>query len=116
MCHHQDAMQLDEESLETWESFAARFARVSEIFLTRFLRAYVLTTDPGFEGTLRDFINQGEKLNILDDAHAWLGIRELRNLTAHDYSEEDLTHFFARLKNEAPRLLKLKEIISAINI
>lgn len=111
-----DVNELDEESLETWESFAARFARVSEIFLTRFLRAYVLTTDPGFEGTLRDFINQGEKLNIIDNAHAWLGIRELRNLTAHDYSEEDLTHFFNRLKMETPRLLKLKEIVRAINV
>lgn len=29
--------QLDEEGLETWESFAARFCRVSEIFLTRYI-------------------------------------------------------------------------------
>lgn len=104
-----DATQLDEETLETWESFSARFARVADIFLTRFLRAYILTDDPGFEGTLRDFVNQGEKIGIIDDARAWMGIRELRNITAHDYSENDLTQFFIRLKTEAPRLLQITE-------
>ena len=65
-----DVGQLDEESLETWESFAARFARGADIFLSRFVRAYVLINDPSFEGTLRDFVNQGEKLGIIDDARA----------------------------------------------
>ncbi len=83
---------LDEESLETWESFAARFSRASEIFLTQHLRTIVLMNDPGFTGSLRDFINQGEKLGIIDDAKAWIAIRELRNITAHNYSEKDLAN------------------------
>ena len=110
-----DVTQLDEESLETWESFSARFARVADIFLTRFLRAYVLTNDPGFEGTLRDFVNQGEKLGLIDDARVWMGIRELRNITSHDYSENDLTQFFSRLKTETPRLLKIKALLHAFD-
>lgn len=110
-----DVSHLDEENLETWESFAARFARVADIFLARYLRNYVLLNDPGFEGTLRDFVNQAEKLGIIDDVNAWMGIRELRNITSHDYSEEDLTQFFARLKKEAPRLLSIQEKINAIN-
>ncbi|MBS0349949.1 MAG: nucleotidyltransferase substrate binding protein [Proteobacteria bacterium] len=104
---------LDDETLETWESFSARFARVAEIFLTRYLRSYVLAADPGFEGTLRDFVNQGEKLGLIDDARVWMGIRELRNISSHDYSETDLTHFFIRLKNEAPRLLSIREKLDA---
>ncbi len=110
-----DATQLDEESLETWESFSARFARVVDIFLTRYLRAYVLTNDPGFEGTLRDFVNQGEKLGVIEDARAWMSIRELRNITAHDYSENDLTQFFERLKKETPRLLTIKAKMNALD-
>lgn len=98
---------LDEESLETWESFAARFSRASEIFLTQYLRTIVLMNDPGFIGSLRDFINQGEKLGIIDDAKAWIAIRELRNITAHNYSEKDLSNFFKLLKKECPRLLKI---------
>jgi hypothetical protein len=110
-----DVDQLDEENLETWESFATRFARVADIFLARYVRNYVLLNDPGFEGTLRDFVNQAEKLRIIDDANAWMGIRELRNITSHDYSEEDLTQFFARLKKETPRLLAIQEKIHAFN-
>jgi len=110
-----DVKKMDEESLETWESFAARFSRVADIFLMQFIRSYILTNDPGFEGTLRDFVNQAEKLGIIDDARAWMGIRELRNLSAHDYSENDLSQFFDRLKAEAPRLLKITEKLHAID-
>lgn len=110
-----DAKNLNEEALETWESFSARFARVTDIFLTRFLRAYVLTNDPGFEGTLRDYVNYGEKLGIIDDARAWMGIRELRNITAHEYSDNDLTQFFEALKMETPRLLNIIGKLNAFN-
>lgn len=105
----EDARQLDEESLETWESFSARFSRVADIFMSRYLKTLVLKNDPGFSGSLRDVVNQGEKLLALDDAKAWMAVRELRNISAHDYSEEDLTEFFKRLKKEAPRLLKIRD-------
>lgn len=103
---------LDEESLETWESFAARFSRVSDMFLTRYLRTAILVNDPGFTGTVRDFVNQSEKLNLIDDAESWMNIRELRNITVHDYSEKDLTAFFKRLKTECPRLLAIKTLLT----
>lgn len=106
-----DADLLDEESLETWESFAVRFARVADIFITRYLRTYVLLNDPGFSGSLRDFINQAEKIKLIDNADHWLAIRELRNITAHEYSEDDLTEFFKRLKNECPKLLSLTTLL-----
>jgi hypothetical protein len=106
-----DATRLDEESLETWESFSTRFSRVADIFLTKYLRTRVLMNDLGFTGTLRDFVNQGEKLGIVDSADAWMAIRELRNISAHDYSEEELSEFFERLKQESGRLLKLKLMI-----
>lgn len=106
--------ELSEENLETWESFTTRFARVADIFLTRFLRAYVLNNDPGFQGSLRDFVNQGEKLGIIDNANAWMGIRELRNITAHEYTDEEIALFFERIRSETPRLLKIREIVNAI--
>lgn len=101
--------QLDEESLETWESFAARFARVADIFLMKYLRAFVLQQDPGFTGSLRDFVNQAEKLNLIDDAEKWMRIRELRNISAHEYTDKDLVEFFKRLKQECPFLLVIKD-------
>jgi hypothetical protein len=102
-----DPKKLDDESLEVWESFAARFSRVADMFLLRYLRAQILKNDPGFSGSLRDFVNQGEKLGLLDAA-AWMDIRELRNITVHDYTEEELAFFFQRLKQECSRLLAIK--------
>lgn len=99
---------LNEETMETWESFAARFSRVADMFLMRYLRTQIMSSDPGFSGSMRDFVNQGEKLGFLDDASAWMNIRELRNVVAHDYSEEELAYFFERLKKECPRLLAIK--------
>lgn len=111
-----DANQLDEEGLETWESFAARFSRVSEIFLTRYLRTLILLQDPGFSGSLRDLVNQAEKFGIINNAETWMSIREMRNITAHDYSEKDLAMFFTRLKNECPHLLQIDETLKKYEI
>ena len=103
-----DPEQLGEETLETWESFAARFCRVADIFLMEYLRAYVLKEDPGFTGSLRDFVNQAEKLNLITNAEKWMAIRELRNISTHEYTDKDLAEFFKRIKKEALDLLAIK--------
>jgi hypothetical protein len=102
---------MDEEDLETWESFAARFCRVSDIFLTKYIRTYVLSQDPGFSGSFRDFLNQAEKLSLIENVDTWMAIRELRNITAHDYTDKDLAVFFQRLQQETHRLLALKHML-----
>ncbi|MFH1727494.1 MAG: hypothetical protein ABIA04_03655 [Pseudomonadota bacterium] len=81
-----DVKNLDEESLETWESFSSRFTRVVDLFLTKYLKARVLVEDPGFDGTLRDYVNMGEKLELVEDADLWMELRELRNISAHEYT------------------------------
>ena len=107
-----DCSQLNEEELETWESFAARFGRASDIFLMRYLRTRILEEDPGFIGTLRDFLLRAEKMNLIDDAKKWLAIRELRNLSAHEYVEEGLTKFYRLLKKHAPELLSIANLFN----
>ena len=99
---------LNEEELETWESFVARFSRVADIFLMKYLKAVVKSGDPGFDGTLRDYLHQGEKLGLIADSQYWLNIRELRNIAAHEYAAENLGHFFLRLRAECPKLLSIK--------
>jgi len=107
----EDVEKLDEESLETWESFSARFGRVADIFLSKYLRLTILLDDPGFTGTLRDFVNQAEKLKMIEDANIWMAIRELRNISSHDYSESDLSAFFRQLKKECPKLLTITALL-----
>lgn len=103
--------QLDEVSMEIWESFAARFDRVADMFMMRYLRACVLQQDVGFVGSFRDFLNQAEKINLIEDAETWMAIRGLRNIAAHEYTDKDLAEFFKRLKKEAPLLLSLRAVL-----
>ncbi|HXW53301.1 MAG TPA: HepT-like ribonuclease domain-containing protein [Myxococcota bacterium] len=105
--------KLDEEMLETWESFAARFGRVCDIFLSRYLRTLVLIEDPGFSGTLRDFLNLAEKMRLINDAKDWLALRELRNIAAHEYSEKDMSIFFEALRNNCPKLLAISNLLGS---
>lgn len=102
---------LDEEKMADWESFSARFSRVADIFLSKYLRARIMIEDPGFKGTMRDFVNQGEKIGVIDDARAWMAIRELRNITVHDYPDEDMEKFLERLRFEYPRIIAIKDRI-----
>ncbi len=104
--------KLNEETLEIWESFCARFSRVVDLFLTRYLRTFVLEQDPAFTGSLRDFVNQGEKLVLIKDSKFWMHVRELRNITAHEYTSEDLSHFLSQMRNHTVNLLSLKTIIN----
>ena len=106
-----NVLEMDDETMETWESFSARFSRTSDVFLSRLLRTVILSGDPGFEGTLRDYVNKAEKLGLIEDAAVWMEIRELRNVTAHDYNETKLSQIYERIRELAPTLIALKNII-----
>lgn len=101
---------IDFEELETWESFMARFARTADVFVSKYLRSRVLFEEPGFRGSLRDILNRAEKLNLIDNTSHWVAIKEIRNMQAHEYSEEKLAPFFTAALSEAPHLLVLKEL------
>ncbi len=46
-----DLSDMDEEDMETWESFALRFSCVSGIFIMRYIRTRVAIEEPGYKGT-----------------------------------------------------------------
>jgi hypothetical protein len=106
-----DPRKLTTEQLETWEAFVARFARLSDIFLSRYVRTFVLKGDAGFRGSFRDFLDQAEKGKLIDSAESWMNVRELRNQSAHEYAAEKLAILFDAIRNEAPRLLALEKSI-----
>lgn len=101
-----DPTQMDEEILETWESFSARFSRVIDIFLSKYLRAKVLADDPGFSGTLRDFVDYAEKIALVDRAETWMELRKFRNLISHEYEEEELAKIFAEMRSRTAFIIK----------
>ena len=102
--------ELDEEGLEVWESLSARFSRVSDIFLSKYVRTVIMINDPGFRGSMRDFINKAEKLGLIDSAEEWMVIRSIRNVVAHDYNDDEMHEFFKVLKAQCPRVLSIKKL------
>lgn len=99
--------EMTDVELEAWDSFSARFARTSDIFLSKYIRAFILNDDPAFDGGFTDQLNRAEKLGLIDDVVLWLEIRELRNATVHEYSDQDLEKIFEKFRKFTPLLLEL---------
>ncbi len=97
---------LSEEELETLESFSSRFARHSDLIVSKYLRMLAREKDPAFRGSAIDVINLGEKYGWISDAAAWRRIRELRNVAAHEYEAEDVRELYKELVRLAPHLLR----------
>lgn len=100
--------EMDEEILETWESFSSRFARVVDLFTTKYLKSCVLLEDPAFDGSYRDLLDAAEKLKLIDSADFFMKMREIRNIHSHDYREDKLILFLTDLKTYSPELIKIK--------
>jgi len=102
------AKAFDDEQLETLESFASRFARFSDLAIKQYLMFRAQGADPGFRGSIIDLLNLSEKFGWITSAADWRRIRELRNISAHDYSAEDFKELYEELISKAPILLGLK--------
>lgn len=100
-----DVSKMTDDELETWESFSSRFSRASDIFISKVLRGWALKRDPAFRGSLIDLLNEAEKNGVIDSANVWARIRELRNVAAHEYAEEDLSNLFDEIRKLAPKIL-----------
>ncbi len=96
----------DLDALESWEALTSRFARMTDIFLTKYIRFLVLELDPGFRGEIRDYLDKAEKVNLISNADTWMKIRELRNQVAHEYTKEDLEKTFSDVVALTPFVLK----------
>ena len=96
---------LSEPELETLESFSSRFARYSDLIVSRYFRFMMLEKDPGYSGSVIDTLNSAEKFGWITSAEAWRRIRELRNVAAHEYAEEDHIALYAELLKLTPLLL-----------
>ncbi len=102
-----DPSQMNDSELEAWDSFASRFARSSDIFLSKYIKAYIMKDDPAFEGGFVDQLNRAVKLDLIDDVATWMEIRELRNATVHEYSDQDLQKIFEKFRKYSPLIFQL---------
>ena len=74
-----DPAALTAEEFERWDGFAVRFARSSDLFLSKFITAVIKCDDPAFDGGFRDRLHQAEKLGLVENIPMWMEIRQLRN-------------------------------------
>ncbi len=100
--------EMDDEILEVWESFSSRFARVIDLYTTKYLKICVLAEDPAFDGSYRDYLDAAEKVKLIEDSDFYMKMRELRNIHAHDYREDKLAIYLTDLRNYTPQILKIK--------
>lgn len=96
-----------EEELEVLESFSSRFARFSDIAISKYFRFLMTGKDPAFRGSIIDLLNHAEKYHWIDSSTEWARIRELRNIAAHEYSAEEYPKIYQELIKLTPTLLKL---------
>jgi hypothetical protein len=103
-----DISKLSSEDLETWEGLVARFGRVSDIYLSKYLRSRIQLVEPGFRGSFRDSMDYAEKMRWIDDANLWMEIRQLRNSSVHEYSKAKIPLILERVRELSPHLIALK--------
>jgi hypothetical protein len=92
------------DALERLESLASRFARLSDLLTQRVMR---LADDIELEapGSLLDRIHRAEKRGWAGADGELVRIRELRNLMAHEYEDEDLDALYGEVQRLAPSLV-----------
>ncbi len=104
--------ELSEEDLESFEALTARFARFLDIAFQRVLKTtfLLLRETPG---AVIDHAALAEKLKILPSSEVFLELRELRNLIAHEYAEEDLRKLFKSILRTRKHLNSLFSSLTA---
>jgi hypothetical protein len=100
-----------EDELETLESFSSRFARCSDLVISRLFRSLALAADPAYRGTLIDLLNLAEKHSWISSARTWFRIRELRNVAAHEYTTEDFNSLLLELIQLTPAVIDVKRLL-----
>lgn len=91
------------EQLERLESLTSRFARLADLLIQRIFRL-IDDIELTSGGTILDRIYRAEKRNWAD-ASEMIKIRELRNLIAHEYSNEKMSEIYEAVISLSPSLL-----------
>lgn len=93
-----------EEQLIQIEAFTSRFARVSDLFSKRVLRA-IDQFEMNEPGSLLDVANRAEKRGLIDSVDWLREIKDVRNAISHDYAGYRLMELLDFCRAALPELL-----------
>lgn len=97
-----------EAELGVLESFSSRFARSTDLLVSKYFRLIATEKDPAYRGSVIDLLNASEKWGLIESSKTWQRIRQLGNVAAHDYSAEDLSALFHELFELTPKALAIE--------
>jgi len=81
------ALANDEDLAERVEAFVSRFGRLQDTIGDKLLPAYLVAHGERI-ATFVDNLDRAEKLDLVEDAQAWIDMRKLRNQMVHEYVED----------------------------
>jgi hypothetical protein len=99
------------EEMESFDSLTSKFNRTSDIYTQKVLRTVWTLLHESFLPFI-DFMNQSEKLRLIDDAEIMITIRDLRNQIAHEYIPEAITALVPDVIEYGLLLIKNVELTS----
>jgi uncharacterized protein YutE (UPF0331/DUF86 family) len=92
------------EEEESFDALTSKFARSADILTQKVLKTLLLLLREDAP-TFIDRMNLCEKLGVIPSAKALVGVRDLRNMIAHEYAAEDLMQVYADTLESVPPLL-----------
>jgi hypothetical protein len=97
--------EFSETDLEKMEAYAARFARLLDIYTQKILKTIDVLEGYG-NGSLRDILNRSAKSGIISNEIDLLHWRILRNEIAHDYIPTEQRRIFFEVMQISSKLLQ----------
>lgn len=101
---------LQPEELERLESLTSRFARLADLLIQRVFRLIDEIELVG-TGSILDRIYRAEKRGW-GDAAELIKVRELRNLIAHEYANDQMMDIYAAVATMSPCLLQTASAVA----
>lgn len=81
---------LNDEQIEALDQYIYRFTKLQDAMGERlFKHTLALLAESTRSTAFIDKLNRLEQLGAIESAQAWLDLRQLRNLLAHEYANDD---------------------------
>lgn len=90
---------------DTFENLCSRFARMIDMLVRKVFRA-IDAAEFETQGTLVDVVNRAHKRKLFDDIETIRTIKDIRNMIAHEYLDDDLAELFEEVLYYTPVLIE----------
>lgn len=94
------------------DNLISRFGRLTDYLINKIYRT-IDKIEYTMEGTILDLFNRAHKRGLINSVEELKEIKELRNITAHEYTNEELDRICEDVFNHIPILMDLTNRVIA---